>query len=44
MNYIFWDHDKMPDEKPGIKFELLGKQIKQNKSMKTKTKKGKKKY
>ena len=42
MDYIFWDHDKMPDEKPGIKFELLGKQIKQTNKMK-KTKKGKKK-
>lgn len=27
VDYVFWDHANMAEEKPGIKFELIGKQL-----------------
>lgn len=34
MDYIFWEHDRLSDEKEGIKFEVIGKQLKQTKKKK----------
>lgn len=54
VDYVFWEHDKMPDEKSGTKtahkqkenhfITIIDLGTTKKKKMKTKAKKGKKKY